>query len=119
MASLLEAPAAPPSLQLPRLVPGNRARARPRARLSDGFRSRVGEAHERSELALDGFRETSIIVRRWFGERTSPRTTQVPSSQSSRGPTAALLRCSSPWWPRISARDRPLLPDASVLDVSM
>ena len=38
----------------------------------------MGEAHEHSELALDGFRETSIIVRRWFGERTSPRTTQVP-----------------------------------------
>jgi hypothetical protein len=28
--------------------------------------------------ALDGFRETPIIPRWWFGERTSPRTTQVP-----------------------------------------
>jgi hypothetical protein len=99
------------------LVTGRELRLR--ACLSDGFRSRMGEAHERSELALDGLRETSVIVRRWFGERASPRTTQVPSSQSSRWPTAALPRCSSPWWPRISARDRPPLPDAPGLDVSM
>jgi hypothetical protein len=99
------------------LVTGRELRLR--ACVSDGFRSRIGEAHERSELALDGFRETSIIVRRWFGERASPRITQVPSSRSSRWPTAALLGCSSPWWPRISARDWPLLPDASGLDVSM
>ena len=35
--------------------------------------SRVGEAHERSELVLDGFRETPIILGWWAGERTSPR----------------------------------------------
>jgi len=100
-----------------RAHPGNRARASA-ASLSAG---RVPLKDERSELALDGFRETSVNVRRRFGERACPRTTQVPSSRSSRWPAAALLRCSSPWWPRISARDRPLLPDASVfrrLDVA-
>jgi hypothetical protein len=76
-------------LRLLTLVTGRELRLR--ACLSDGFRPRIGEAHERSGLALDGFRETSIIVRRWFGERASPRITQVPSSRSSRWPTAALL----------------------------
>jgi len=101
------------------LVTGRELRLR--ACLPDGFRSRMGEAHERSGLARDGFGETSVIVRRRFGERACPRTTQVPSSRSSRWPAAALLGCSPPWWPLISARDRPLLPDASVfrrLDVA-
>jgi len=52
------------------LVTGRELRLR--ACPPDGFRSRMGEAHERSELALDGFRETSIIVRRWFGEPLLP-----------------------------------------------
>ena len=33
---------------------------------------------EGTRSARDRFRETSIIPRWWFGERTSPRTTQVP-----------------------------------------
>ena len=101
-----------------RAHPGNRVRASAASlsvcRTGPGSRPRMGEARERSGLALDGFRETSVIVRRWLGERACPRTAQVPSSRSPRWPAAALPRCSSPWWPRISVRDRPLLPDASV-----
>jgi len=53
------------------LVTGRELRLR--ACLPDGFRSRMGEAHERSELALDGFRETSVIVRPGLrGARLSP-----------------------------------------------
>ena len=42
--------------------------------------SRVGVAHRAAtRSAPDRFRETLIVPRWWFGERTSPRTAQVPS----------------------------------------
>jgi hypothetical protein len=39
----------------------------------------------------------------WFGERTSHRTTQVPTSQSPSWTGATWLRCSPSWWSLTSA----------------